>query len=329
MTRTVRDALASFDDYEIERQLHDVPPHEVYEVRVDGRRAVCKVAAHPEAAPATEAALLAHVDAHTDIPVPSVLDAGEGYFVGTWLDGLPDGSPVPDDDPTPEPYARALGAGLARLHEATAGTFVRPGYPVPDFEGNGTGAVGLAVDARESTHDLALALLDDCERYLADIGRAAPVEEVRALFADRPGLLAGAGAPVVCHGNLLPDHAGFAGDPTDGPTDLAAVVDFEHGLVAPGEYDFWRTAHPMFGSPTRGTPAGGYEAFRAGYESVRSLPHGFERRETAYLLCNLASYLVALDLQNGGIGDAERPRVEGMAETISEVVADVRARPSR
>lgn len=43
MKRRVRDALAStFETYRFERRLHDVPPHEVWEVRVDGARAVCK-----------------------------------------------------------------------------------------------------------------------------------------------------------------------------------------------------------------------------------------------------------------------------------------------
>lgn len=54
MLERVHDALASHDDdYAVRRQLHDVPPYAVYEVAVDGRRAVCELDAHPEAA-ATE-----------------------------------------------------------------------------------------------------------------------------------------------------------------------------------------------------------------------------------------------------------------------------------
>jgi Ser/Thr protein kinase RdoA (MazF antagonist) len=340
MTRTVEDALAStFESYAVVGQVHDVPPHEVYEVTVDGRRAVCKVASQSGADPATEAAVLDFVDGETDIPVPSVLDAGEDYFVATWLDGVPDERAVPDAPERDEAYARALGAGLARLHEQTAGTFVRPGRPAAG-DGGPRGVDDdrlrvdedsrLRVDARESMHAVALDLLDIFEAYLADVGWTESIRAVRDLFRDRPDLLAGAGEPVLCHGNFLPDHVGFESDP-DGrgesePTDLAAVLDFEHALVAPGEYDYWRTAHPVFGTPDSDTRPAAQAAFREGYESVRPLPHGFERRRAAYLLLNLASYFVALDLQNGGIGPSERPQAEAMAEAVSETVASLRSR---
>lgn len=44
MTRAdVEAALdTQFSTHSIARRLHAVPPHEVYEVRVDGRRGVCK-----------------------------------------------------------------------------------------------------------------------------------------------------------------------------------------------------------------------------------------------------------------------------------------------
>lgn len=324
MTRDIETVLASqFDQFEIRGRLHDVPPHEVYEVTVDGRRAVCKVARAPEADPLTEAAVIDYVDRTTDVPVPSVLDAGDGYFVATWIDGLPAADEVPEGEEIDGTYARALGAGLARLHEATAGSFDRPGRPRAGDDGR------LRVDARDSMHAVARDLLDRYERYLADVGWAGPVREVRELFAARPDLLAGAGDPVVCHGNFLPNHVGFAsGDAEEGGggAEIAAVVDFEHALVAAGEYDYWRTVHPVFVAPGSETSLDARSAFREGYESVRELSHGFERRQEAYSLLNLASYFVALDLQNGGIGPEERPRAEAMADAVSELVASVRDR---
>ncbi|WP_436925882.1 phosphotransferase [Halosimplex amylolyticum] len=323
MTQDVHSALATnFERYEIREQLHDVPPHAVYEVRVDGRRAVCKVARGDTADPETEAAVIHHVDRHTDLPVPSVLAAGEGYFVASWLDGLPADDEVPSPDETDAAYARALGSSLARLHDATAGTFVRPGFPRAD-SGDGD---PLAVDARDRWVGVVQGLLDEFEAYLVDTEWVDPVREVRTLVEDYPDLFAGAGDPVLCHGNALPDHVGFGTDASGDPTDIAALVDFEHALVAPGEYDLWRTAIPVFGRPGADAPRPALSAFRAGYESVRPLPDGFERRRDGYRLVNLASYFVALDVQNGGIGPDERPQADGMADVVSETVGSIRDR---
>ncbi|WP_436907845.1 phosphotransferase [Halosimplex marinum] len=336
MTQDVHRALAAqFERHEIRAQLHDVPPHAVYEVRVDGRRAVCKVARGPTAEPATEAAVVDHLARRTDLPVPTVLASGEGYFVASWLDGLPAADESPDPGEVDDGYARALGAGLGRLHEATAGTFARPGFPRPaggtrsEPEGNER---GLRVDGRGRWPEVLRAYLDRVADDLADTEWVEPVREVRRLVADRPDLFAGGGAPVLCHGNFLPAHVGFATDPAGEPADpagraaeLAAVVDFEHALVAPGEYDYWRTATPVFRRPD-GPPRPTLSAFRAGYESVRPLPDGFDRRSDGYALVNLASYLRALRVQNDGIGPDERPRAEGMAAAVEETVAAVRER---
>jgi tryptophanyl-tRNA synthetase len=153
MTQDVHDALENwFAQYEIERQLHDVPPHAVYAVTVDGRRAVCKVARGETADVGAEAAAMAHADRHTDLPVPSVLAARECAFVATWLDGL--GGRVDPEDPAD---ARALGRGLARLHTATANAVPRPGFPEL---GPAWGPDGHAVSER-----------DDDSRVLAVDGR--------------------------------------------------------------------------------------------------------------------------------------------------------------
>ncbi|PSP91004.1 aminoglycoside phosphotransferase family protein [Halobacteriales archaeon QH_8_68_33] len=326
MTQDVHDTLASwFDSYAVEGQLHDVPPHAVHEVTVDGRRAVCKVARGETADVGAEAAAMAHADRHTDLPVPSVVAADEDAFVASWVDGLPDEDAAPDAGEVTDAYARALGRTLARLHAATADAFPRPGFPrLGGAWGPGDPAGSLVVDAHEDWHAVARDYVAEARAYLADIGRADPADEVLALLDDRPDLFAGAGTPVLCHGNLLPDHVGFERDAGD-PVAVAAVIDFEHAMVAPAEYDLWRTALPVFfrGSPT---PDPAYEAFREGYGSVRPLPHGVERRRDAWVVVTLVSYLVALDVQNRGIGPDERPRAEGMAEKISETAADLRSR---
>mgnify|MGYP000510100176 CR=1 FL=1 len=332
MTQDVSNALGKhFERFEIVEQLHDVPPHAVYEVRVDDRRerAVCKVARGPTADPQTEAAVIDHVDRHTDLPVPTILAAGEGYFVAEWVEGLPAEEDVPDGAEIDAAYARALGRTLARLHEATAGTFVRPGFPRPAGDSTSTPAADpdgrLAVDSHRGWADVVTNYLDDVLAHLDGTEWVEPVREVRRLVDECPDLFAGAGDPVLCHGNLLPDHVGFESDERGDPAEPAAILDFEHALVAPGEYDYWRTAMPVFHRPGD-SPWPTRSAFRAGYESVRPLPDGFERRADGYRLLNLATYLLALDVQQRGIGPDERAQAEGMGEAVQEIGATVRDR---
>jgi Ser/Thr protein kinase RdoA (MazF antagonist) len=334
MTQDVHTALASwFDRYEISRQLHDVPPHAVYEVTVDGRRAVCKVARGETADVGAEAAAIDHVDRHTDVPVPSVLAAHEDAFVATWLDAIADdgGDPVDRDDPAD---ARTLGRGLARLHAATVDAFPRPGFPTlgsawgpDDRPADGTGDAGLVVDDRADWHTVAREFLLDIRSYLATVGWADPADEVIALLDEYPDLFDGAGTPVLCHGNLHPEHAALRRGATESEPEpeLAALVDFEHALVAPAEYDFWRAAIPVFHDTNLDRRAT-FADFREGYESVRSLPLGVERRREAWWLVVFVSFLLALDVQNDGIGPDERERAEGTAGLVSEWAATIRDR---
>lgn len=274
----VRDALASITtNYEVEGELHAVPPHAVYEVRVDGRQAICKVARGPEADPATEARVVQYVGRETSVPVPHVLTVGDDWFVAEWRDDLPE-DPVLDAE-----RARVMGAGLATLHDETAGAFEKTGFPRVE---DGT----LAVDTRDVWNETVRDLLADRRDYLVAFGYDEVAEAARSFLAGHPEVWDGAGEPVLVHGNYLPDHVGVA----DGG--VTCVVDWEHALVAPAEYDYWRTAMPLFGGPN-GADEAIHEAFREGYESVRPLPDGFDRRATAFQLVNMVSYLKALHLQ--------------------------------
>jgi aminoglycoside phosphotransferase (APT) family kinase protein len=120
---------------------------------------------------------------------------------------------------------------------------------------------------------------------------------------------------VLCHGNLLPDHLGIEGGK------VACVIDFEHALVGPGEYDYWRTALPAF--EAREHP-GLHRAFRAGYESVRPLPDEFDRRADCYRMVNTVSYLKALYLQQQITGDEAERRAEWMAGYVRDALDDLR-----
>ncbi|RBI63297.1 aminoglycoside phosphotransferase family protein [halophilic archaeon] len=303
--RDVRERLASHaDEYEVRGPLHEVPPHVTYEVALGGRRAVCKLATSDEGDPATEAEILRHVGRETSVPVPRVLAAGADHFVAAWCDDAPQDAVAVD-----EARARTMGAGLATLHEETA--FGAPGFfEAADGE--------LALDARETWHETVCAFLADRQAFLAthDRGReyADVAADALAFVRDRPGLLAGAGDPVLCHGNYLPDHVG-----TDGG-DVTCVIDFEHALAGPGEHDYWRTAIPLRSNEGERAES----AFRAGYESVRPLPDGFDERGDVYRLVDTVSYVRSLFLQGNVTGEEAERRAERMAEYVRDAIESLR-----
>lgn len=304
MRREIADVLARHaTDYELDERLHAVPPHEVWDVRVDGRRAVCKTATHPEADPAAEAAVIDHVDRETSVPVPSILAVGSNHFLAEWRDDAPSEDGVSIDEST----VRALGKTMATLHEETA--FSDYGFPA------GSGG-SLTIDVGDSWRAVLRTHLGDCRSYLEPVGYGPEATLVIDVLDDLSTLRHGVSDPVLCHGNLLPAHVAVDGG------DTACVIDFEHALVAPAAYDYWRTVMPMFGP---GADHGVAESvFREGYESVSPLPPGVDRHQRLYRVVNLVSYLVALDLQNHGLGDAERPRADGMAEAIRDGVQEIR-----
>lgn len=310
MTRPVRDLITSHADSEVVRQLHDVPPHEVYEVRVNGTRAVCKLDAHPEGDATTEGWVTRYANRNTSLPVPAVLTVGDGYFLAEWLDGVPE-ELDDDEEPALDGWLRAAGAGLATLHEETS--FETTGLP-------DAGEDGLAVESHETWADTVVAFLARRRDYLESFGYADAAGATIEFVEAHPEAFAVPGDPVLCHGNYLPDHVGVEDAPAGrhGADEVTALIDFEHALVAPGEYDYWRAALPLFVSPASATDEEAEERFRAGYESVRPLPSGFDDRRELYLLVNSVSYLRSLFLQDQH-GPAETER---RAEAIREYVFD-------
>jgi fructosamine-3-kinase len=315
MTRRVQNALESHgDDYEIRDQLHDVPPYEVYEVVVDGRRAVCKVDAHPRADAATEGAVQAYVARTTPTPVPDVLAVGDDHYLAAWREDVP-----PQGGDPGVTKARTMGAAMARFHEATS--FDAPGLP--------TAAGGrLAVDECPDWPAAVDALLADLQDYVAAQGHGDAVARVRDFVAEDSSVFESPEEPVLCHGNWLPEHVGVdPGGTTPAPAgDLSVpgaatcVIDFEHALVAPPEYDVWRSLLPLSGA------AGLGEAFREGYEAVRPLPEGSERRAPCYRLVNAVQYLESLYLQDQH-GEVETERkAERFRAGIDDLLAELRER---
>jgi Ser/Thr protein kinase RdoA (MazF antagonist) len=72
------------------------------------------------------------------------------------------------------------------------------------------------------------------------------------------------------------------------------LVDFEHAIAAPSEFDYWRTVLPTFNHDDNDFQ----KTFREGYASVRSLPDGFERRAPFYVVLNEVYYFESLYVQD-------------------------------
>lgn len=268
---------AAFSSHSLRRRLHDVPPHEVYEVSVEGRRAVYKGDAGPTGSAGIEGRVIAFVGERTSVPVPEILAVGDDYYVAAWHADAPD----PDEEHTvSESWASAAGRGLATLHRETAPVIDEYGRFEPKGE-------GLTVLGHDWWHDAAI---DYTRRYrstLAQYGHGEVADVVVDYLEEHPDVFDGAGDPVCCHGWSTPEHVTVA----DG--EVACMVDFEHAIAAPGEFDVWRTCLPVF---DRDTDA--WRAFREGYEAVRPLREGFDRRKPLYVLLNLVYYVESLYVQD-------------------------------
>ena len=75
------DLDAQFSTHSVGRRLHAVPPHEVYEVCVDGRRGVCKRNTGRTGNAAVEGHVLSFVGERTSVEVPETLCVGDDHYV--------------------------------------------------------------------------------------------------------------------------------------------------------------------------------------------------------------------------------------------------------
>lgn len=297
-TDTVHDVLGSrFDSHSIVRQLHDVPPHEVYEVTVDGRRAVYKGDTGPTGRAAIEGRVTAFVDEETSVPVPEILRVGDEFYVAAWH---PE-APVPDESGDTANWAAAAGAGLATLHAETAPKIDSYGQFRPTSD-------GIASTGHHDFHGAALEYVRHYRPVLDRYGHADIADEVLSFLTDDPDAFAGTGEAVLCHGWATPEHVTVA----DG--EVACLVDFEHAIAAPGAFDFWRTVGPAFDGEA------GKEAFREGYESVRSLPSDLAERKPLYALLNVVYYFVSLYEQDQHGPEETARRAAHLREVVTGIL---------
>lgn len=289
-----------FTSASIEQEIHSVPPHRVYEVRVDGQRAICKLDTGPTGSAEREGRIMAFVEQHSTVPVPEILAVGESYFVAAWHPEAPAAGASPD--PT-ETWATGAGAGLATLHRDTGSALDRYGRFVPQDD-------TVAVEGGRSWQAAALAYIERHRPVLGRYRHDDMAELAHEVLAGRPGLFEEAGDPVCCHGWYSPEHASIGAD-----GQLACLVDFEHALAAPPAFDYWRAVVASFG-PGEPTPA--RRAFRRGYESVRPLGDGFDERKPLYDVLNLVYFFESLYVQNQHDPDETEARAEHMRTLLTE-----------
>lgn len=274
---------SQYASYRLVEQLHDVPPHEVYEVVVDGQRAVYKGDVGPTGKAGIEGHVMELIGEQTSVPVPEILRKESDWFLASWEPSAPSPDDVPDAD---EAWASAAGAGLATLHTETAPLVET--YGTFHLEDKEDGEVRLTDAGYDEWHAAAVDYLRQRRPVLTEYGHADIVDRVSAFLTDRPEAFAGVDGPVCCHGWATPEHVSVDGGA------VTCLLDFEHAIAAPGEFDYWRTVFPAFGPDTSDTAQ---RAFREGYESVRPLPAGFDRRKPFYALLNGIYYFESLHVQ--------------------------------
>lgn len=294
-----------FDEYEIVRQLHDVPPHEVWEVAVGGRRAVLKFDTGPTGSAAAEGRVIAFVGDRTSIRVPALLAVGGDFYVAAWHPDAPDPDTGSEADET---WARVAGRGLATLHAETAQHLDRFGRFTRESNRN-----RLVVDGYDDWHAAAMEYVRRLEDVLDEFGHADVAAATHEYLREHPDAFRDSGGPVLCHGWWTPEHVAV-GDDSSAEAVVQCIVDWEHAMAAPGEWDYWRTVLPTFdgGKAER--------AFREGYEAVRPLPEGDDARRPMYLLLVWLYYFESLYVQ-AQHGDAEtEKRAAFLRERVFEIL---------
>ncbi|WP_248909218.1 phosphotransferase family protein [Halocatena marina] len=304
MKRDVYNELgAQFSTHRIVRQLHAVPPHEVYEIVVDGRHAVYKGDTGPTGNAAIEGRVIAFVDEHTSVPVPEILLLEDDYFIAAWHSDAP--TPERDVDET---WADAAGRLLATLHDETTSLIDEYGRFRSDND-------AISVVGYENWQTAAIAYLRRRREIIAQYGHADVADAVINFLNDHPDAFSGVDDPVCCHGWATPEHVSVA----DGRA--VCVIDFEHAIAAPSEFDYWRTVLPTFAQAS--SPSNGHcpqTAFRSGYESVRSFPDGFERRAPLFVVLHEIYFFESLYVQNQHSPEKTDERAEWLRKRVFEAL---------
>ncbi|WP_185715673.1 phosphotransferase [Halocatena pleomorpha] len=136
--------------------------------------------------------------------------------------------PVDTGRDTDETWAFAAGRGLATLHAETDRLIDTYGQFQPQ-------SGELAITEAGDWHTAAIAYVRRHRSVPDQHGHADIVDTVIDVLTDHSDLFEGAGNPVCCHGWATSEHVSVTDDR------VSCMIDFEHALAAPGEFDYWRT----------------------------------------------------------------------------------------
>jgi Ser/Thr protein kinase RdoA (MazF antagonist) len=282
MSRDITAVLARRDCTVIE-QLDSQSDHTVYQVRVDGARAICKVDGGDGDDVAQDAALLAFIGEETPVPALRVRGSGADHYLASWVAGTTYDGAAPRA--LRERRLRNAGATLARLHAAVEldahGRFVPGGdgpRPVADLPFDAVGRWD------EMLLDVVEGWREDLPSRVAQLGDAVAetLRTHREAFAGRPATLV--------HGDYAGHNLLFDG------AAVAAVLDWEMAFAGAGEFDRWRAEQALFeGAPPVEPDDDLRTEFRAGYESVRPADAGSAARGAAYRAVLALSPLAHID----------------------------------
>lgn len=331
MLDTVHERLdAQFDDYEIKQQLHDVPPHVVHEITVNGHRAVLKRDTGPTGSAAMEGTVMRFVDVETTVPVPTVIAIGEDSVITEWHPEAPRPAETSETDDAltaDETWAYATGRALASLHDESAsaiqgyGTFEPTTMPpadevTPDDADASTShreSVQLDTTGSTTWHEAAMAFVRRHGSVASDHGHADVVDRVLDRLATRPDPFVDADAPVCCHGWASPEHV------TVRDAAVTCMVDFEHAIAAPAAFDYHRTMLTVFDD----TATSERRAFTAGYESIRDLPADSAQHRSWYAILNGIYFFESLSVQDQHDPETTAERARYIRSHIDDVLDEL------
>jgi Ser/Thr protein kinase RdoA (MazF antagonist) len=298
MHEAIHDTLDG-TEYEPVRQLQTDDRNLVAEIRVAGRRAVCKVARDNPTGVNRDAAVHRFLRDREIVPVPEVLAAGDGWVVTEHC-----GADYDADLPRArrERRLRTVGAALARLHRETG------------FERCG--------DLRPASDDVELVSGDPWpERFLAFTEkrhalhageRFEPVADaVRDAVRAHESAFAAADDPVLVHGDFEDDNLRFASD------GLAAAIDWERCRAEPGEFDLARAELGWFLKPSSPEAGGALKGcIRDAYRGERRLPPGSSGRRALYRAAMTLGPLSSVDEVAARAGVVKHELVESTVDYI-------------
>ncbi|WP_458207467.1 phosphotransferase family protein [Haladaptatus sp. NG-SE-30] len=299
--KQIHKALATHaDEYRIKRELPSRAPNAVYEVTLDGRRAVCKVVSGDDAQIRKDALATRYVYEQTPIPISRVLAIEDDCAIFEWAEGI-----TYDADTNRalrEHRLRNAGATLATLHESTS--FVACGYlNCRDGE--------LTLDARETWAALLATILDGWCDDLVGTRFEEAGESVQSFVREHGDGFTAVSGPEFVHGDYQPANLLFEDE------SVAAVLDWEFCFAGAGEFDLCRAEREFFDWHTAPEDDDLRGSIREGYESVRTLPPGFEWRRHVYRAVLKLDPMRFFEAWNGQVENADE-----MAESMCSFVHD-------